>query len=115
MGDNVWTGDMTVANELDVYVDTGNSLEVGGNITGQYLYNNDAGQLILNGSANVIQYYVGNYGVLEVDGTLSTLYCNVYNYGTLQGTGTINSSTPTRVDLQLRHAEPRHVRRARHS
>ena len=69
MGDNVWTGDMTVANELDVDVAAGNSLQVDGNITGQYLYNYDAGHLVLDGSANVIQYQVYNYGVLEVDGT----------------------------------------------
>ena len=93
VGDNVWTGDMTLGDELDADVTAGNSLQVDGNITASYLYNNDAGQLILDGSANAIQYYVGNSGVLEVDGTLSTLYYYVYNYGTLQGTGTINSST----------------------
>ena len=43
---------MTVADELDVDVATGNSLQVDGNITGNYLYNYDAGQLILDGSAN---------------------------------------------------------------
>ena len=93
VGDNVWTGDMTLANELDVDVNGGNSLRVDGNITAADLYNYDGGQLILDGSANAIQYYVGNYGVLEVDGTLSLVYYYVYNYGTLQGTGTINSGT----------------------
>ena len=34
VGNNVWTGDMTMANELDVQVAAGNSLEVDGNITG---------------------------------------------------------------------------------
>ena len=73
----------------------GNSLEVDGNITGSYLYNHDAGGLVLHGSANVFQYYVYNYNLLDVDGTLSTQYYYVYdlNGGTLQGTGTVNAST----------------------
>ena len=114
VGANVWTGGMTVTDELDVYVDTGNSLEVGGNVAANYVYNYEGGQLTVDGNltgydlynygagtvtlkgpANVLQYYVENYGVLEVDGTLSTVYYNVDNYqnATLQGTGTIDAST----------------------
>ncbi len=90
VGDNVWNGGITVTNYLEVYVNGGNSLEVDGNITGNYLNNNESGLLILGGPANVIQSEVQNSGVLEVDGTLSTSYYGVYNYSTLQGTGTLN-------------------------
>ena len=96
VGDNVWTGDMAVASYyLYAQVAAGNSLHVDGNITGLYLYNNDAGRLVLDGSANVLQEYVFNYGVLDVDGTLSMTNYYVLNYsgGTLQGTGTIATST----------------------
>ena len=95
VGNNVWDGDMTMGYETDFYAATGNSLEVNGNITGPYLFNDGPGQLTLDGSANVIQYYAENYGILEVDGTLSTTYYSVDSYsdGTLQGTGTIDSST----------------------
>ena len=97
VGNNVWTGDMTVASTLAVEITAGNSLAVDGNITGQYLnnYNYGGGQLILGGSANSIQYYVYNYGVLEVDGTLSTPSGYIYSYGTLRGTGTVNANTPS--------------------
>ena len=37
VGQNVWTGDMVLANELNVQVAAGSSLEVDGNITGYYL------------------------------------------------------------------------------
>ncbi len=92
VGANVWNGPIIVADTLNVDVDTGNSLEVVGNITGNYLYNNNTGQLILDGSDNAIQYYIYNYGVLEVDGALNTPSYDLFNQngGTLQGTGTIN-------------------------
>ena len=112
---NVWNGDIAVANTLYVNIDSGNSLHVGGNITGQYLYLNtyDGGLLVLDGSANVVQYQVQNYyDVLEVDGSLSVPNGHVYNYGTLQGTGTVDTGLYN-YRLQLRHADPRYGKRAR--
>ncbi len=100
VGNNVWDGDMTMNYETDFYAATGDSLEVVGNITGQYLYNAGPGQLTLDGSANVLRYYVDNDGILDVDGTLSTTYYSIENYsgGTLQGSGTVNSSTAYAYD-----------------
>ena len=68
VGNNVWTGDMTLSDGLDAGVTAGNSLQVDGNITATDLYNYNAGPFILDGSANVVQFQTVNYGV-EVDGS----------------------------------------------